>query len=132
MPAFPPGVHRIGGANAAPVNRELAREFYQDILPRVVELRAAGLSLRAIAAELDRQGVRPRCDYPGQKWSAEQVRLLLKRVWAGAVVKEDEPEAVPAVKEPEPEPVRVMMEPTAVEPAAAEADDPFFFLSCLE
>jgi hypothetical protein len=92
MPTFPPGAHLKGGRNAAPVNRELAREFYEPIIPVVVELRRRGLSLRQIAAELDRRGIRTRqvgkYESPGGemtalRWSATQVKRVLSR--AGAV-----------------------------------------------
>ena len=53
MPGFPPGVHRIGGRNAAPAHRRTA-EFYAPILPIVAELHRQGLSL-ASPAELDRR-----------------------------------------------------------------------------
>jgi hypothetical protein len=79
MPGFPPGVHLIGGRNAAVTNARLAREFYAPILPLVAELHRQGLSLRAIARELDRQGVKTRIQYPGQRWSATQVRRVLVR-----------------------------------------------------
>ena len=58
MHGFPPGVHLIGGRNAAPYLRQLAREFYAPIIPVVVDLRRQGLSLRAIARELDRRGIK--------------------------------------------------------------------------
>jgi hypothetical protein len=97
MPSFPPGVHLIGGRNAAPVHAELAREFYAPIIPVVVELHRQGLSLRAIARELDRRGVRTRqvskveflgispegglrwSDRQWIQWSATQVRRVLAR-----------------------------------------------------
>ena len=59
MPGFPPGVHQLGGRNAAEGHAQAAREFYAPLLPVVVELRRRGLSLRAIAAELDRRGKDP-------------------------------------------------------------------------
>src|SRR4051794_38206691 len=85
---FPPGVHLVGGRNAAPVHRQQAREFYAPILPLVKELKARGLSLRQIAAELDRRGVRTRMGSwwsgygPDAKetvirWSAAQVMRVL-------------------------------------------------------
>jgi hypothetical protein len=79
MPQFPPDAHLKGGQAAAPVNAELARQFYAGILPVVVELHGQGLSLRGIAVELDRRGIRPRLGYDGQRWSATQVRRLLSR-----------------------------------------------------
>jgi hypothetical protein len=77
MPGFPPGVHLIGGRNAAPVNAQLAREFYTPILPLVAELHRQGLSLRAIARELDRRGIKTRPEW--DRWSATQVRRVLAR-----------------------------------------------------
>jgi hypothetical protein len=79
MPGFPPGVHLLGGRNAALVNAQLARDFSAPILPLVAELHSQRLSLRAIARELDRQGVKTRIQYPGQRWSATQVRRVLIR-----------------------------------------------------
>jgi hypothetical protein len=79
MPQFPPGVHLKGGQASVESNRRLAQEFYAPILPVVVELHRQGLSLRAIARELDRRGIKTRLEYPGQRWSATQVRRLLIR-----------------------------------------------------
>src|SRR4051794_30402904 len=110
MPAFPPGVHLKGGQNAAPVLAEMAREFYAPIVPVVVELRGQGLSLRAIARELDRRGVRtrqvskpafaglgtdgePLWDMEILRWSAAQVRRILMR----AAEQENRQAVAPAV-----------------------------------
>ena len=79
MPKFPPGVHLLGGRNAAVTNAQLAREFYAPITPVVAELRRQGLSLRAIARELDRRGFKTRLEYPGARWHATQVRRVLLR-----------------------------------------------------
>jgi hypothetical protein len=76
---FPPGVHRLGGLNAAPVNRQLADEFCREVAPVALELRRAGLSLRAIGQELARRGIAPRNGSKGQTWSASSVRRLLDR-----------------------------------------------------
>ena len=46
----------------------------QAVIAQARELRAAGLSLRAIAAELDRQGVKAR---NGQRFQSEQVRRMV-------------------------------------------------------
>jgi hypothetical protein len=81
MPAFPPDAHRKGGAASAPVHAQAAREFYAPLLPLVTALRRRGLSLRAIAAELQRLGIRTRQLWP--HWSATQVRRLLARASAG-------------------------------------------------
>jgi hypothetical protein len=80
---FPEGVCHKGGAASAPVHRESAREFYAPLLPVVAELRRQGLSLRAIAAELGRRGIKTRQEWP--HWSATQVRRVLARVVAAAV-----------------------------------------------
>ena len=77
MPRFPAGVHLQGGRNAAPVHREAAREFYAPLVPVVAELRRQGLSLRAIARELERRGLKTRQEWP--HWSATQVRRILAR-----------------------------------------------------
>jgi hypothetical protein len=84
MPHFPPGVHLIGGRNAAVTNAELAGQFYAPIIPIVVALHNEGQSLRSIARELDRRGIRLRLGYDGSRWSATQVRRLLARA-AGEV-----------------------------------------------
>src|SRR5262249_39514399 len=83
MPGFPPGVHLKGGQAAAETHRALAREFYAPILPIVLELRAQGQSVRAIARELDRRGIKTRFEYPDQRWSAMQVGRVLARAREG-------------------------------------------------
>jgi hypothetical protein len=82
MPHFPEGAYHKGGAAAAPVLAELAREFYAPLLQIVAELRARGLSLRAIARELDARGVQTRFGCGG--WSAMQVQRVLARANAAA------------------------------------------------
>jgi hypothetical protein len=102
-PGFPPGAHVVGGRNAAATHARAAEEFYAPIIPVVVQLREQGLSLRAIAAELDRRGVRTRwvsfAEFLGAdegggarfgeqrfiRWSATQVRRVLARAARGAV-----------------------------------------------
>jgi hypothetical protein len=92
MPTFPPDAHLKGGRNAAPVLAELARAFYAPIVPVVLELRRQGLSLRAIAGELKRRGIKPR--YGCQAgWSAGQVRRILARGWAAPAAPEIPPES---------------------------------------
>jgi hypothetical protein len=93
MPAFPPGVHLKGGQTSAPINAAKAREFYAPIIPVVVELRRKGLSLRAIARELDRLGIRTRIQYPDQRWNASQIRRILARA-----AQADQPPCVPDEK----------------------------------
>ena len=77
MPEFPPDAHLKGGAAAAPGNIAAALEFYAPIIPIVTELREQGLSLRAIAAELSRRGIKTRQEW--RHWSATQVRRVLAR-----------------------------------------------------
>nr|WP_294516935.1 recombinase family protein [uncultured Rhodopila sp.] len=63
-------------AKATEARQEAADAFAADVGPMAAELRAAGRSLRQIAAELTEQGVRtPR----GGAWSADAVRRLLER-----------------------------------------------------
>jgi hypothetical protein len=89
MPGFPPGVHHQGGAASAPVNAALALEFYRTLLPLVADLRRRGLSLRAIARELERRAVKTRQEWP--HWSATQVRRVLARAaLAGHALASDE------------------------------------------
>jgi hypothetical protein len=76
MPGFPPGVHLLGGQASIESNRRLAQEFYAPIIPIVVDLHGQGLSLRAIARELDRMGIMTRHAWD---WSATQVRRVLAR-----------------------------------------------------
>lgn len=82
MAGFPPGAHRIGGAAAAQVNAELAAAFYGPLVPLVVELRRQGLSLRAIAAELERRGLPTRQGF--RRWSPVAVNRVLARALASA------------------------------------------------
>jgi hypothetical protein len=77
-PGFPPGVHLKGGRNAAPVHAQAAREFYAPLIPIVVKLQGQGLSLRAIARELDRQGIKPRYGCRAG-WNAAGVHRVLAR-----------------------------------------------------
>jgi hypothetical protein len=82
--AFPNGVHLKGGAAAAPVHRQHAAEFYGPLLPIVAELHGAGMSLRAIAAELARRGIKTRQEW--MDWSATQVRRVLARAVAAGFI----------------------------------------------
>jgi hypothetical protein len=85
MPAFPPGVHRKGGQAAASTHVAMAREFYGPLLALVAELRRSGLSLRAIAGELQRRGLKTRQGW--KEWSATQVgRVLARAAGAGHAV----------------------------------------------
>jgi hypothetical protein len=93
MPSFPPDAHLKGGAASAPVNVAAAREFYGPLLPVVAELRRQGLSLRAIAAELGRRGIKTRQEWP--HWSATQVRRLLTRAKDAGLSVEKAPQSHP-------------------------------------
>lgn len=82
LPGFPAGASAKGAAASAAVHVRAARVFYEPIIPVVVDLRRQGLSLRAIAHELDIRGVRMRLPRQGQRWSAQQVRRVLDRARA--------------------------------------------------
>lgn len=71
-----PDAIKKGPAAAAVAVRERARTFYigAGILPPVKELRAAGLTLRQIAAALNDEGHRTR---HGRPWNAAQVMRVL-------------------------------------------------------
>jgi hypothetical protein len=71
-----PGAHLTGGRNAALTHRRDAEAFYRNVVPLVAQLRSEGLSLRAIAAELQRRGAPARY---GDRWSASTVRRVLAR-----------------------------------------------------
>jgi DNA invertase Pin-like site-specific DNA recombinase len=63
-------------AKATAARQEAADAFAADVGPMAAEMRAAGRSLRQIAAELTAQGVRtPR----GGAWTADAVRRVLER-----------------------------------------------------
>jgi hypothetical protein len=66
---FPPGARLKGGQASIESNRRL--------LPLLRELAGRGLSLRQIAAQLDRRGVKTR--YGPGGWSASSVRRALAR-----------------------------------------------------
>ncbi len=78
MPRFPKGAHIKGGRASAEVHRANARAFYGPLSPMLLELRAQGLSLRAIAQELDRLGIKTR--YGAGAWTAMQVKRVLSRL----------------------------------------------------
>jgi hypothetical protein len=59
------------------VNRAAARAFYAPLLPVVAEMHRQGRSLRAIARELHRRGVKTRLGLA--HWSATQIRRVLAR-----------------------------------------------------
>jgi hypothetical protein len=79
MRRFPPGVHLAGGRNSAPVNRALAAAFDARVLPLVLALRSEGLSLRAVARELERRRVPTRYEAAGGRWHGRQVARILSR-----------------------------------------------------
>jgi hypothetical protein len=60
---------------AVAARKELARKSYEDLVPMLRERRAAGLSLRDIAAELNAQGHQTR---RGRPWNSVQVMRVLK------------------------------------------------------
>jgi DNA invertase Pin-like site-specific DNA recombinase len=64
-----PAVARVAAVAAADA-------FAADIGPLVTQLRGEGLSLRQIVAELERRGIRTRCD---RTWAPTQVKKLLER-----------------------------------------------------
>lgn len=76
-PGFPNGAAEKGARAAALAHRLDAAAFYADLVPLVAELRDRGLSLRAIAAEMARRGLRTRQEWP--HWSATTVRRILAR-----------------------------------------------------
>lgn len=69
-----PEAIRKGPPAAAIAKRERAREFYEDIMRPVRELRAEGLPLRAIADILNNEGHRTR---HGCRYNAAQVMRVL-------------------------------------------------------
>jgi lambda repressor-like predicted transcriptional regulator len=75
---FPPGAAEKGGAAAAPVLRQLADEHYAHLYDLLAELRSKGMSLAAIAAELNARGEKLR-NYTSAKWSPTQVGRVLRR-----------------------------------------------------
>jgi DNA invertase Pin-like site-specific DNA recombinase len=67
---------RAGAKAAGLALAKAAEEAYGDLRPIVADLRSNGLSLRAIAFELNRQGHTTR---RGRPWNAVQVARVLKR-----------------------------------------------------
>ncbi|HEY1978217.1 MAG TPA: recombinase family protein [Candidatus Baltobacteraceae bacterium] len=63
------------GQRGAARTAKLARDSYVDVLPLVQELRAKGLSLQAIGAELDARGIFTR---NGRSWNPMQVARVLR------------------------------------------------------
>jgi DNA invertase Pin-like site-specific DNA recombinase len=66
-----------GNARSAESRARMAREAYADLAPLMRELRDKGLSLQAIAEELNRQGHTTRRGLP---WNAVQVSRVLERL----------------------------------------------------
>jgi hypothetical protein len=81
MRAFPRGASQRGAAAAAVAHREECRKADSLIAPLILELRSQGLSLRAIAKELTRRGIKTRQE--NRTWHARQVARILARA-AGA------------------------------------------------
>jgi DNA invertase Pin-like site-specific DNA recombinase len=67
---------RNGAKASGAVSTKAATEAYQDLRPTVAELRERGLSLRAIAKELNEQGHTTR---RGRVWNPVQVARLVDR-----------------------------------------------------
>lgn len=65
-----------GAQRAGVVVAQAAREAYADLLPTITELRTRGLSLQAIADDLNAQGHTTR---RGKPWNAVQVARVLSR-----------------------------------------------------
>ena len=65
-----------GRRMAANARRKLADKGCEDVLPIIQELRASGLSLRAIAAKLNEEGHETRRH---KAWNPMQVRAVLRR-----------------------------------------------------
>ena len=71
-----PDAAQRGRAKGAERKRTLADEAYADLAEMLKTSRAAGLSLRAIATELNAQGETTRT---GRPWSATQIKRVLDR-----------------------------------------------------
>src|SRR5947207_1570563 len=67
---------RAGAKAAAEAHAKAATEAYADLAPILAELRGKGLSLQAIANELNRQGHTTR---RGRPWNRVQVARVLER-----------------------------------------------------
>lgn len=65
-----------GRQKQAQIKRERAKEFYSFISPRITRMRTEGKSLRAIASELNLDGVRTK---EGKKFTQQTVRNILDR-----------------------------------------------------
>ncbi len=69
-----PEARERGAKAGAAASRRAARDRYADLAPMIVDLRASGLSLRAIASRLTADGART---HQGRPWNAMQVRYVL-------------------------------------------------------
>lgn len=67
---------KAGAANAGRVHSEAADRFNTFIAPRVVAMRAEGMTLKAIAAALNAEGVQTR---RGKDWTHVQILNILRR-----------------------------------------------------
>jgi hypothetical protein len=76
---FPPGAAAKGGQNAAPRHRQYADEAYAHLYDELARWRAEGLSLAAIAAELNARGEPLRYMGTLSAWSPTQVARVLQR-----------------------------------------------------
>lgn len=125
MPAFPPGVQHKGGANAAITLTQQAVEFYEPIIPIVLELHKQGKSLREIGRELQKRGIKPRINYPPGNWSAAQVRRALFRGLGKPVdVKKDRPKSAANPSSQAEPPKATAATPSAVRPEQPLAAKP--------
>jgi len=76
VPSLTPQARCKGAKLGAKANRRKAVEAYADLADYIAELRAQGLSLRAIAQRLNDDGHKTRSDC---SWSATQVTYVLRR-----------------------------------------------------
>jgi hypothetical protein len=74
---FPPDASRKGADAAAKAHKEDADEHYRPLYALLLELRAKGLSLAAIAAELNARG--ERTGIFARPWNPTQVGRVLRR-----------------------------------------------------
>lgn len=71
-----PAAWAKGQAAGTKAVKEMAREAYRDLVPLMQKLREEGLSLKAVAQQLNIQGHTTRGDKP---WNAVQVKRVLDR-----------------------------------------------------
>ena len=71
-----PNQHKVDHALGSAALVQASDEFARHVGPVIAELRQSGMSLRQIAAELTRRGIRT---MRGGKWTAMRVRSVLLR-----------------------------------------------------